>query len=37
MKYFVGDEHGDVMGYAKELKKLLPRFNKETRSVYGDC
>ena len=30
MKYFVDDENWDVIGYAKELKKLLPRFNKET-------
>jgi hypothetical protein len=30
MKYFVDDDHWDVLGYAKELKKLLPRFNKET-------
>ncbi len=30
MKYFVDDDHWDVMGYSKELKKLLPRFNKET-------
>ena len=30
MKYFVDDEHWDVIGYVKELKKLLPRFNKET-------
>ncbi|MDI7744297.1 hypothetical protein QMK38_19990 [Lysinibacillus fusiformis] len=30
MKYFVDDEHWDVTGYSKELKKLLPRFNKET-------
>ena len=32
MKYFVDDDYWDVMGYAKELKKLLPRFNKETSS-----
>jgi len=30
MKYFVDDDHWDVMGYVKELKRLLPRFNKET-------
>ncbi|KGR79458.1 hypothetical protein [Ureibacillus sinduriensis] len=30
MKYFVDDDHWDVIGYAKELKKLLPRFNQET-------
>lgn len=30
MKYFIDDDHWDVTGYAKELKKLLPRFNKET-------
>lgn len=30
MKFFVDDDHWDVMGYVKELKKLLPRFNKET-------
>ncbi|KQL50496.1 hypothetical protein AN964_22835 [Heyndrickxia shackletonii] len=30
MKYFVDDDHWDVMGYSKELKKLLSRFNKET-------
>ena len=28
MKYFVGDEHGGVMSYTNEFKKLLPRFNK---------
>lgn len=32
MKYFVDDDHWDVIGYAKELKKLLPRFNQETAS-----
>jgi hypothetical protein len=30
MKYFVDDDHWDVLGYSKELRKLLPRFNKET-------
>lgn len=30
MKFFVDDDHWDVMGYVEELKKLLPRFNKET-------
>lgn len=30
MQYFIDDDHWDVMGYAKALKKLLPRFNKET-------
>ena len=30
MKYFVDDDHWNVTGYAKELRKLLPRFNKET-------
>ncbi len=30
MKYFVDDDHWDVLGYARELKKLLPRFNQET-------
>lgn len=24
MKYFVDDDHWDVMGYVKELKRLLP-------------
>ena len=32
MKYFVDDDHWNVIGYAKELRKLLPRFNKETSS-----
>ena len=30
MKYLVDDDHWDITGYAKELKKLLPRFNQET-------
>ncbi|MER2169993.1 MAG: hypothetical protein ABS938_05075 [Psychrobacillus psychrodurans] len=30
MKYFVDFDHWDVIGYAKELKKILPRFNQET-------
>lgn len=30
MKYFVDDDHWDVLGYSKELKKILPRFNKGT-------
>lgn len=30
MKFFVDDDHWDVIGYATELKKLLPRFNEET-------
>lgn len=30
MKYFVDDDHWDLIGYANQLKKLLPRFNKET-------
>jgi len=33
MKYFIDDDHWDVMGYAKELKKLLSRFNKETANL----
>ena len=35
MKYFVDDDHWDVIGYAKELKKLLPRFNQETANFLG--
>lgn len=34
MKYFVDDDHWDVMGYVKELKRLLPRFNKETSNFF---
>lgn len=30
MKYFVDDDHWDVIGYVNQLKKLFPRFNKET-------
>lgn len=32
MKYFVDDDHWDLLGYVEELKKILPRFNKETSS-----
>ena len=34
MKYLVDDDHWDVIGYAKELKKLLPRFNQETANFF---
>ncbi|MFT8322758.1 MAG: hypothetical protein ABF649_17950 [Bacillus sp. (in: firmicutes)] len=30
MRYFVSDDLWDITGYAKEIEKLLPRFNKET-------
>lgn len=30
MKYLVDDDHWDLKGYAKEIEKLLTRFNKET-------
>lgn len=32
MNYFVDDDHWDLFGYAKDLKKLLPRFNQQTAS-----
>ncbi|MFG3613402.1 hypothetical protein [Rummeliibacillus stabekisii] len=32
MKYFVDDDHWDVIGYGKNLEKLLSRFNRETSS-----
>lgn len=36
MKYFVDDDRWDVTGYVNELKKILPRFNKET-STFLKC
>jgi len=34
LKYFVDDDNWDVLGYRKEIDKLLPRFNKETARFF---
>lgn len=31
MKYFVDDDYWDVLGYSKQLREILPQFNKKTR------